>query len=402
MTEAGTVTDGLRLILATLRKSRDEAQWTQIIAAVCRRDGAFASRFVQALLQASPRPPAVQQLGELPATLRCRAEVSLDSVDESLGRVDLVFDDGSNGFLLLVELKLGSQYGDDQLERYLKALEALPGRQKGLTAITATAPLYGEVAVSEDPRWLGSRRWAQLYDELHALVHDDPLVQSAWQSSLELLSEQGDFGPMDFDPGVIDAWARRDEAENLIRYLLEEVSGPVERLLQERFEAIGGRKAHRTRQDRSAVVWPWRNRMHLKYAVPAAVGEERLWVQFHAGGGAPFFSVEARYEHPKEAVDDDASASACLRARGFGVGNDGWGYFLGSGRPGGRSSCRPGDGRSDDQDRYRSRWCARGQRTPCRSGSAAAGRTGGQPTGRRHLSKGRVAAEAYAQAREGR
>jgi hypothetical protein len=89
--------------------------------------------------------------------------------------------------------------------------------------------------------------------------------------------------------------------------------------------------------------------MHLKYAVPAGVGEERLWVQFHAGGGAPFFSVEARYEHPKETLDGDAiaSATAYLKAREFGVGNDGWGSLLGASRSGARRSRRSGDRRPD-------------------------------------------------------
>jgi hypothetical protein len=322
-------TDGLRSVLATVRKPRDEAQWTQLIASVCERDGAFAGRFVGALLECSPRTEAARQLGEPPDALRCRAEVSLDSSARSLGRVDLVFDDYEDDFVLLVELKLGSQYGDRQLERYAKALDGIRGRRKALLAITATTPLYGETTIGNDHRWLGSLRWSQLYDALHTLAHADPLVEAAWRSALELLREQGDFGPMDFDPTVMDAWARRDEAERLIRYLLEEVAKPVEQILQSRFGTTGGAVILGRGKTETSVVWPWRNRMHLKYAVPADVGEERLWVQFHAGGGAPFFSVEARYEHPREAIENEAIAAASrrLKARAFGVGNDGWGHY---------------------------------------------------------------------------
>jgi hypothetical protein len=74
-------------------------------------------------------------------------------------------------------------------------------------------------------------------------------------------------------------------------------------------------------------VQPWRNRWHLKYRIPVSAGEERLRVQFHASEGKPYFSVEARYEHPKETLEDIETVSAALRSLAFGVGNDGWGHF---------------------------------------------------------------------------
>ena len=80
----------------------------------------------------------------------------------------------------------------------------------------------------------------------------------------------------------------------------------------------------------SSVIWPWKNQLHLKYRVPADVTEERLRVQFHAGGGAPYFSIEARYEHPREVFSEQSAvsyATSALKDAGFEVGNDGWGHY---------------------------------------------------------------------------
>ena len=78
---------------------------------------------------------------------------------EDLGRVNLIFRDDDRELCLLVELKLGSAYGDRQLERYLDALDALPARRKALIAVTATSPLAGEDEVASDDHWLGSLRF---------------------------------------------------------------------------------------------------------------------------------------------------------------------------------------------------------------------------------------------------
>ena len=105
---------------------------------------------------------------------------------------------------------------------------------------------------------------------------------------------------MDFDPTVIHAWAQRDEAEELIRYLLGEVAQPTINIMQSLLgEELQVALVYR---GQSSVIWPWKNQLHLKYRVPADVTEERLRVEFHAGGGNPYFSVEARYEHPRKTL----------------------------------------------------------------------------------------------------
>lgn len=330
--------DGLQPLVQALRPWRrpnDEAQWTQIIAAVASRSAGFAYAFVQLLLQQS-NGDRVSQLAPVPTDLVCRAEGSLWSLQgEGLGRVDLVFETPDRDWLLLVENKLGSDYGDRQLERYLEALHASPAERKGLIAITTSTPILGEDQAEGNPHWLGSLRWWQLFDELARLPHEDPNVSSLWRAGLQLLRTEGDFGPMDADIEVVEAWSRRDEGENLLFFLLRELAKPTVDLLRAKLGPDGAQLMYRG-QKNVAVLWPWKNQPNVKFAVPADAGEERLRVQFHANSGEPFFSVEARYEHAKESLTGDpvvGAATELLRQEGFDIGNDGWGHYWAKVRP---------------------------------------------------------------------
>lgn len=281
----------------------------------------------------APDPSRVAALGAIPAALECRAEVPLTALDGSdLGRVDLLFEDPDRTFCLLAELKLHSEYGLDQLPRYLRALDAIPAQRKALLAVTKVTPQVGEEQVTADPRWMGSVRWSAAFDGLRAAAPSDQPLGEVWIEMLDLLRRHGDFGPMDFQPDALDAWARRDEAEGLIRYFLGELSLPALAALR----SAAGRgpdnveTAERIMRGHSQPVFPWRNRLHLKYAVLSEPPEERFRIQFLADRGRPYFTAEARYEHPKESLDDDAAvaeATARLTAGGIAHGNDGWGYY---------------------------------------------------------------------------
>lgn len=137
---------------------------------------------------------------------------------------------------------------------------------------------------------------------------------------------------MDFDATAIAAWARRDEAENVLRYFLNELAQPSLSIIRDRFGASAQDEtaAALRMRGQSAVIVPWRNRMHLKYLLPAGADEERLRIQFLAAENKPYFTVEARYEHPKESLEGDpalAEAQRFLDEHGFARGNDGYGYF---------------------------------------------------------------------------
>src|SRR4051812_24157756 len=154
---------------------------TQAIADVARADARFASAFVGLLLKTAERDAHSRNVRafldgrDVPSELGCRAEEHLrDTGDSSLGRVDLRFD-GSDDFTLFVENKLYSGYGDEQVNRYLRALKRLPpdGRS-ALLAVTRSLPTYGEPTLDSDPRWLGSVRWSRMTDDLARLPIGDP------------------------------------------------------------------------------------------------------------------------------------------------------------------------------------------------------------------------------------
>lgn len=167
----GMEMDGVPVVLAALRRRGHEAQLTQVLAAFARADPWFARELVAALLARAPERERVEALGELPAKLECRAEMPVKGIGgQDLGRVDLSFKDPGWSFRLLVELKLFSAYGDEQLDRYLEALDALPAPNARLLAVTTHPPLSGEAAVASDPRWLGSVRWAQVFERLRTCL----------------------------------------------------------------------------------------------------------------------------------------------------------------------------------------------------------------------------------------
>lgn len=139
---------------------------------------------------------------------------------------------------------------------------------------------------------------------------------------------------MDFDPSAVEAWARLDEGEQLVRYLLVELAKPALAAIR---EALG-----RSRDDADAAelkpyaastpVVAWKNRFHLQYRVPAALEEERLRLQILASGGRPHFTVEARYNDlsvvsSRQREDPVAVATRALRGRGFSIDRDDVGYY---------------------------------------------------------------------------
>lgn len=319
-------------VLETLRRVGDEAQWTQVMAAVAEGDAAFAGALTRALVHAAPNKDSVAALAPVPALLSCRAERTLaDAEGVDQGRVDLLFTD--EDFALLCELKLHSGYGYRQLERYMTALEALPQRRKGLIAVTTLQPQHGEETVAGRPLWLGSVRWADVYDGLHdEAAPRDPGVAATWRAMLTLLRRTGDFGPMDLENDLILAWARRDEAETALRALLNNITIPVLEAVRTTL-GMGSHDAAAAQvhlKGKTQQVFAMKNRMFLHYAVPAAAGEARMRLQIVVFNGEPHFTVEARYEHPAEPIDDApavAQATAALAERGFEHGRDALGWY---------------------------------------------------------------------------
>ncbi len=320
-------------VLRVLRKVADEAQWTQVIASIAAQDPEFASGLAAAWIAAAPNEAARKSLGVVPARVSCRAERTLtDAGGGDQGRVDLVFSDDRGDFTLLCELKLHSDYGNLQLERYITALTAMPARRKALTAVTTLQPQHGEDAVAGRPEWLGSVRWADVYDRMSTVTPADPALAATWRAILRVMRETGDFGPMDLKNDVVLAWARRDEAELALRAVLNNLTLPALAAVREAVGTGPGDEAAASvrLKGKTQQVFSQKNRMFLHYAVPRAVEEARLRLQVIVWDGLPYFTVEARYEHPLEQIaerPDVAQATAALIAANFECGRDATGWY---------------------------------------------------------------------------
>jgi hypothetical protein len=318
--------DELAPLLRALRRPRDEAQLTQVIAAVAATDPAFAGRLAKVLVGAAPRSCAV---AHVPDQLTCRPERRLaDETGSGVGRVDLVFTDPHGPFTLLAELKLHSGYGRRQLERYLSSLTTVPGDQQWLVAVTKSTPHVGEDSVAMDPRWLGSVRWDTIFNDLMRLsLAGQPALERGWRAMLALIRDQGDFGPMDFDPALVTAWAQRDRAEQLMAHTLLELAQPTLAALRTAIgaDADDAGAAAILRKGPSQPVFTRKNRMLVKFAVPRD-GPELFRIQF-LGWDDARFTAEARYQHPGEQLSGRlADASRQAASLGLEVGRDHSGY----------------------------------------------------------------------------
>lgn len=211
-----------------MRLRRDEAQLTQVVAAIARSDFGFARAFAEALLAQAQldgkgNQAAFDALGDLPAEVRCAAEITMyDEMGGSLGRVDLLFEDAAREpFTLVVENKLHSGFGPAQLERYQSALRLVRGGG-GLVALTRDVPTAGGLEAGAD-EWLGSVRWARLLPLLRRLPIVDAGVAAQWLLLLDVLDQQGDLGMTSVDAEALRGWARHHAGRQQLQWLLEQV-----------------------------------------------------------------------------------------------------------------------------------------------------------------------------------
>jgi hypothetical protein len=301
-----------------LRRQRDEAQLTQVIAEISRVDGHFAGAFVELLLDAASngsQPENVRRLlaGGIPPELGCRAEQHLrDTGDISLGRVDLRFD-GGDDFTLFVENKLYSGYGNDQVKRYLAALERRPHeRRSGLVAITRNVPTYGEPKLEASEGWLGSVRWPHVSSGLRDLPVQDDQLRAQWRLFVDVLDQQGDLGMTGAQPELIHAWAQylkgREHLEDILDQVQERALDTVAQALKQKY----GRKARGeqlvvpyTRGKKQQVVQRDQVRVWLGFRIPAKVKDAALAIQFNGTYGVPHFTVQANPWGARQLLDDE-------------------------------------------------------------------------------------------------
>jgi hypothetical protein len=309
-------------ILRVFRRKGDEGQVTQLIAAFASGNPEFAGSLAKVIVAAAPYK---DRLGSVPDRLTCTPENHLFGADGTdLGYVDLRFEDEAAEFSLLVELKLHSGYGWRQLERYRDALQDLPEGRSALLAVTSHFPRYGEDEILNDPRWLGSVRWSNVYDELVKVQHADEAAGDLWRALLALMREQGDFGLMDVEPADIRGWSRWKSGHNTLIALMEAIQEPALEIVRRQLaEAKGVEPSEElakylTYKDR--LVYPWEASIHLEMAVPAANKGERIRIQVAGGRAVPVFTAEARHEDARLLMRTQPAlieATRVLREEGF-------------------------------------------------------------------------------------
>lgn len=307
--------DSSTALLRVLRRTRDETQLTQLLAAIASDDD-VAAELARMFVAAAPNEAQREALGEVPSVLHCRQEASLKSATgDGLGRVDLRFDDDVGEFTLLVELKLHSAYGTDQVERYREALRGLPrDRRAALLSVTRNIPGVGEPPADTE-KWLGSLRWTDIYSPLRELNIKNKDLAQQWRLLLGLIYEQGDFGVTELDRAEVEGWSAyartREKLERLIEDLapkaLEELQGLLAHRDVWREMAPEGIATLQTRGQVRKVAFPTKTTVQTRFSIPAAEGHERLRIQFLGGYDTPAFSVEARRSGAAELLSGQAN-----------------------------------------------------------------------------------------------
>jgi hypothetical protein len=215
--ERATDVEGLSPIVRALRLTTDEVQFGRVLAAIC-QDPEVAEAFVSAVIDlAAGGNRAAQRFARMPRSdVRCIDEQRLEARvsrralrhrAKDLGRVDLEFS-GSDGWQLLVELKLDADFGDMQVERYV---------EQGIVAAIVRNP-DEHAPRSSEVGWVGAASWSSLVPRLRTLPVDSRWRQE-WLNLIEVMQADGDFAPVRPDgvPEVIAARELLADAASTIR-----------------------------------------------------------------------------------------------------------------------------------------------------------------------------------------
>jgi hypothetical protein len=246
-------------------------------------DAALGSRIARSLLGlltewADVNHAADLAITDVPARLQTDTECPVyDRERRFVGRVDWrLFSPGE--FCLDVELKFGSGYHDDQIDRYVEDFR-YDGVQGGLLGVTTEVPTIGEPGPDEEV-WLGSLRWAHVIPTLRALPCDSR-VATQWQAFLDRLVSEAYVGMEAVDarrlvrepthPNVIKALAR----------LLDRIAPRLLRALRDlSMSLVGETSVDYYTSSPGGVLVNWkRHSPRLGFVVPDYAGVENLWVE---------------------------------------------------------------------------------------------------------------------------
>lgn len=241
----------------------------------------------------------------------CQAERYVyDAAGKQLGRVDLVFQ--HSDLKLLLEVKIWSDYRDNQLSDYLQAAGLEPNTF--VASLTRNVSIYRDPDPSE-PRWLGSLRWARIAQDLRD-VADAPILRSDWDALMTVLEDDGDLGDVKLTAPLVEAWANYERAADRLWTFLEEIAYDALDVIGDHVKA----RAPRLRRDPAAFV-PLRkskssraesakksrggipikfdaDALVLRFAIPAG-GPQRFSLGFDAPDNVGRFFMEAGLADPE-------------------------------------------------------------------------------------------------------
>ena len=290
-------------LLRAVRRSGDEAQFTQVIAGVAAAEPTFAGALAAVLIDAVHEHHRTQAegMGCVPPQLCCRPEETVrTAAGQDKGRIDLLFHTPSFDFRLFVELKRGSGYGEDQIPRYLEALDEMSGR-RGLLAVTTSVAGVGEPE-DDRPFWLGSIRWRKIVDALRELPLSEPLSWQ-WRSWLSIMEGDGDFG-VSIGETAVRGWSMHVRTRDALCQLMEGLAPHAVAHLREEL-AKRHAWAHIARDEivdhvfrgaQKKTSYPTLTTVQGRVRLPAdaPIDRPRVIIQFLGGGPDPYFCVEAR------------------------------------------------------------------------------------------------------------
>ena len=201
-------------VLLAMRQKGNETQLTTAITALGKHDAALTAQMARAIVAAAAaggNRASQAMLKQIPESLTIINEPTLGPVrlgrrKASGGRLDWQM--ATDGFSLVVEVKIGAAVALRQLERYLTSFSSsdVAGGLVLLTASTAEIP----TKVERHPRWLGQVRWDELIPKLSAITATDALIAAEWNRLLAVIREPGDLAdePVGWQLGTHKVGAR--------------------------------------------------------------------------------------------------------------------------------------------------------------------------------------------------
>jgi hypothetical protein len=189
------------------------------------------------------------------------------------GRVDLRFA-GGEGWALGVELKLNSDFGDKQIERYCKV---------GPVAVVVRSldDVPGLKRLAVNPNWVGAATWQALLPSLRDLPVN-PTWARDWMSLLDVMEDDGEFATS--APSAPEVEAQGDLLEVLAPKLRDRLEGALQNLYGDVSEALdlrctsirrGGRTWTSFGLQASDGPWLWVGIRNLWTHHP------RLWIDYY-------------------------------------------------------------------------------------------------------------------------